>query len=80
MTEAERHKCELFIRSLKLLDYDENGLTATNLVSDMEAIAQACVEIRAITVEGASPYELALRRLTLLTEHVLTTYVYRIRT
>jgi hypothetical protein len=75
MTPDERHKCDLFIRSLSLLDYDRSGLTATNLLSDMEAIAQTCLEIRAITAEGATPFELALRRLALLTEHVLTTYI-----
>jgi hypothetical protein len=68
-------KCDLFVRSLDLLDYDENGLTAKNTLTDLEAIAQICADIRAFTAAGDSPFELSLHRLVLLTEVVLTTYV-----
>lgn len=66
---------DVFIRSLNLINTDENGLTADNLPVDMEAIAQICPEIRAITAAGETPFQLALHRLAALTEQVVTTYV-----
>jgi hypothetical protein len=75
LTPDEHRRCDIYVRSLALLDHDANGLTAGNRVADLEAIAQLGVEVGAITALAATPYELALRRLVACTEYTLTTYV-----
>lgn len=74
MTEDERFKCGIFVRSLSLLKVDDDGLTDDNDMDDLEAISQVCPEVKAITSTGESPYELALHRVATLTEQVLLTW------
>jgi hypothetical protein len=66
----------LFVDSLDLLDVEDTGLTANNVLADMNAIAWACLEVKAASNKGNSPSELALHRLALLTEDLLVTYVF----
>jgi hypothetical protein len=68
--------CNLFVDSLDLLEVDDTGLTAENLLPDMNAIAWACQQVKAITRSGDSPSELALHRLALLTEDLIVTYIF----
>jgi hypothetical protein len=76
MTDDERRLCDIFIYSLSLLHVDDTGLTADNLLADMNAIAYACRQVKAITAAGDTPEQLALHRLACLTEDVLVTYIF----
>lgn len=82
MTDDERHVCNIFVDSLSLLRVDDTGLTADNRLADLNAIAYACKQIQAITtkghpwIPGDTPEQLALQRLAVLTEHLITTYVF----
>jgi hypothetical protein len=76
VTDDERRLCDIFVESLELLDVDDTGLTADNLLADMNAIAYACQQVKAMTDQGNSPSELALHRLALLTEDLLVTYIF----
>ncbi|MDT5354455.1 MAG: hypothetical protein QOJ56_2987 [Mycobacterium sp.] len=76
MTDAERQLCDIFIYSLILLHVDDTGLTADNGLSDINAIAYACRQVKAITAAGDTPEQLALHRLAVLTENVIVTYVF----
>lgn len=42
----ERHKLDIFTRSLSLLDVDDDGLTDSCDFDDIKAIAQICPEIK----------------------------------
>jgi hypothetical protein len=76
MTDDDRRLCDIFVDSMELFDVDETGLTADNLLADMNAIAWACLQVKAMTDKGNSPSELALHRLALLTEDLLVTYIF----
>lgn len=76
MTDEERRLCDLFVESMELLNVDDTGLTIDNVLADMNAIAWACREVKAVTDKGNSPSELALNRLALLTEDLIVTYVF----
>lgn len=54
MNENERHRCDLFVRSLSLLHVDDDGLTDATDFDDVKAIAQICPEIKEITGAGPS--------------------------
>jgi hypothetical protein len=76
MTDDELRLCEIFMESMVLLNVDETGLTADNLLTDMNAVAWCCLQVKAMTDKGNSPSELALHRLALLTEGLLVTYIF----
>ncbi|MGZ4563131.1 MAG: hypothetical protein ACXVX6_06055, partial [Mycobacterium sp.] len=74
MTPDQRHKCHIFVRSLSLLDVDDDGLTDATDFDEVKAIAQVCPEIKQITEAGDTPEQLALYRLAALTERVCLTW------
>jgi hypothetical protein len=76
VTDDERRLCDIFVESLELLDVDDTGLTADNRLADMNAIAYACQQVKAIAAPGDTPEQLALNRLAVLTEDLLVTYVF----
>lgn len=74
MTPNNRHKIELFVRALNLLQVDDDGLTDETQFDDAKAIAQTCPDIREITRGFNTPEEFALNRLATLTEAVCLTW------
>jgi hypothetical protein len=74
MNPADRHKCDIFVRSLKFLHVDDDGLTDDTDFTDVKAIAQLCPEITEITKAGDTPEQLALHRVAVLTESVCLTW------
>jgi hypothetical protein len=76
MTDDERHLIGVFLYSLTLLRVDEESLTPGNDLSDMNAVAKLCLDVKAITAPGDTPEQLSLHRLACLTEDLLITYVF----
>lgn len=74
MTPDQRQTCDLFVKSLTLLEVDGDGLTDNNDFTDIKAIAQVCPEVKQITEAGETPEQLALYRVSALTEAVCLTW------
>jgi hypothetical protein len=72
--DLDRQKRNLFVYSLSLLDVDENGLTDDNDLDCLAAISYTLHPVRTITRSGATPEEMALYRLVVLTKDVLQTW------
>ena len=67
-------QCALFVRSLSLINVDDDGLTDANDFTDLEALSQVCPEIKLMTAAGNTPYSLGLHRVATLTERILLTW------
>lgn len=74
MTPNDRHKCDVFAKSLNLLEVDDDGLTDNNDFTEIKAIAQLCPEIKQIAAASETPEQLALYRVAVLTEAVCLTW------
>jgi hypothetical protein len=63
----------VFLYAQTRLRVDDSGLTADNTIADLNTVAKLCLDVKAITAAGDTPFQLALNRLAALTESVLVT-------
>jgi hypothetical protein len=71
MTDEER--TTVFIAMQAGLRHNDDGLTPDNRLGYLNPLAKLCLDVKAITAAGDSPFQLALHRLATLTEDMIVT-------